>query len=184
MKKIIVLVAPGFEEIEFSAPVDILRRLELDVVTAGVLGREVEGAHGVIVRADTTLAEVDLAGADALVLPGGPGSWVMRDTPGVIAKIQEAHAAGKLVAAICAAPLALGKAGILTGKKASAYPDPSVLDELKEEGVKVMADQVTVDGNIVTANGPAAALAFGYTLGECLGKAAEVVELKKAMVYA
>ncbi len=183
MKKLVVLVAPGFEEIEFSAPVDILRRLGFDVMTAGIEGREVKGAHDVTVLTDTTLTEVSLDDMEALILPGGPGSWFMRDTPVVTDLVAQACAAGKTIAAICAAPIALAKAGILNGKKVSAYPDQSVHDEIQAAGATIMPDRVTVDGNIVTANGPGSAMAFGYALGKYFGKADEVAVLKQGMIY-
>lgn len=182
MKKIAILVAPGFEEIEFSAPLDILRRLGFNVVTAGVQGTEVTGAHNLTVKTDTTLDLLDPTKLDGIILPGGPGSWILRDTPAVIDLIRTMNAAGKLVAAICAAPIALAKAGIIAGRPVSAYPDPAVFADLEKS--HVTGDEVTVDGNIITAKGPAIALAFGYALGAWLGKKREeMAELKKAMIY-
>lgn len=182
MKKIAILVAHGFEEIELSAPVDILRRLRFDVVTAGVGGTEISGAHELVVKTDTTLDQLDPEQLDAIILPGGGGAWVLRDTPEVIDLIRKMHSAGKLVAAICAAPIALAKAGIISGRSISAYPDPAVFEELKTS--QITGDPVTVDGNIITAKGPAIALAFGYAIGAYLGKKREeMADLKKAMIY-
>lgn len=183
MKKIVVLVVPGFEEIEFSAPVDILRRLGFEVITAGIEGREVKGAHGVAILADTLLSSVSAEDVDALVLPGGPGSWLMRDTPAVTNLVRKIYVSGRLVAAICAAPIALAKAGILEGKKVSAYPDKSVHDEIRGAGATIMPGRITVDGNILTANGPGSAMAFGYAVAEYFGKDEEVADLKQAMIY-
>ncbi len=183
MKKLVVLVAPGFEEIEFSAPVDILRRLGFDVVTAGIESREVKGAHNITVLTDTTLSKISLDDMEALILPGGPGSWFMRDMLAVTALISQAYSSGKTVAAICAAPIALAKAGILSGKKVSAYPDQAVHDEIRSAGATIMPDRVTIDGKILTANGPGSAMAFGYALGEYFGKTEEVAALKKGMIY-
>jgi 4-methyl-5(b-hydroxyethyl)-thiazole monophosphate biosynthesis len=181
MKTIAILVAPGFEEIEFSAPLDILRRLEFDVTTVGVQDKQVTGAHGLPVITDTTLDQISPADIDALILPGGNGSWVMRDTEAVLELVRQVNSSGKLVAAICAAPIALARAGILEGKKVSAYPADMVYADLTM--ATIQPDRVTVDGNILTANGPGSALAFGYALAEYLGKGDLVPDLKKAMIY-
>lgn len=183
MKNIAILVAHGFEEIELSAPLDILRRFRFNVVTAGVGGTEIEGAHQLVVKTDTTLDELDADKLDAIILPGGGGgAAVLRDTPEVIELIQAMHKSGKLVAAICAAPIALAKAGIIAGRSISAYPDPSVFEELSTS--QITGDLVTVDGHIITGKGPAAALAFGYAIASYLGKKREdIADMKKAMIY-
>ena len=131
MKPLLVLLAPGFEEIEFSAPVDILRRLEIPVVTAGVKGRLVEGAHGIKMQADMLLVDVEPADYDGVILPGGAASWLLRDTPAVLKLVRTMHAAEKLVAAICAAPIALEAAGVLTDRKVTCYPADAVTNDIK-----------------------------------------------------
>lgn len=184
MKKIAVLVAEGFEELELSAPVDILRRLRFDVVTVGVGKDEVTGAHQLVVKTDTTLDQLDINEFDAIVLPGGGGSWVLRDTPEVLEALRQMNHDGKLIAAICAAPIALAKAGVITGKNVSAYPDPLVFEDLAKSQSLITGDALTIDGNILTAKGPAIALDFGYAIGSYLGKKKEeIAELKKAMIY-
>ena len=105
MKKVAILAAPGFEEIELMAPLDILRRLNMDVVLAGVQSDKVVSTHEVTVSTDTMLDKLHADKLDALILPGGAGSWVLRDTPEVIHLVKKMHEAGKLVAAICAAPI-------------------------------------------------------------------------------
>ena len=107
MKKVAILAAPGFEEIELMAPLDILRRLNMDVVLAGVQSDKVVSTHEVTVSTDTMLDKLHADKLDALILPGGAGSWVLRDTPEVIHLVKKMHEAGKLVAAICAAPIAI-----------------------------------------------------------------------------
>ena len=84
MKKVAILAAPGFEEIELMAPLDILRRLNMDVVLAGVQSDKVVSTHEVTVSTDTMLDKLHADKLDALILPGGAGSWVLRDTPEVI----------------------------------------------------------------------------------------------------
>lgn len=182
MKKIAILVANGFEELELSGPLDILRRLRFQVVTAGIGGTEIQGAHELVVKTDTTLEQLNPDELDAVVLPGGGGSWVLRDTPGVIDLVKKMHQDGKLIAAICAAPIALARAGIITGRNVSAYPDPSVFEELEKS--HVTGDPLTIDGNIITAKGPAISMIFGYAIGSWLGKKKEeIAELKKAMIF-
>lgn len=178
MQPILVLMAPGFEEIELTAPIDILRRLGIEVVTAGTEGRAVKGAHGIIMQADMLMVDVDAANFDGIVLPGGPASWTLRDTPRVKKLVQEFMAAEKLVSAICAAPIALEAAGALTGLRVTCYP------EVKKD--LVSAAEVTdapteTDGNVITGRGPGAALEFGFALAAYLGKAEAVPALRQGM---
>ena len=180
MKPLLVLLAPGFEEIEFSAPVDILRRLEIPVVTAGVKSRLVEGAHGINMQADMLLVDVEPADYDGVILPGGAASWLLRDTPAVLKLVRTMHAAGKLVAAICAAPIALEAAGVLTDRKVTCYPAEAVTKDITSA---TLCDAPAVtDGNIITGRGPGAALEFGFALGAYLGK--DVDTLRKEMCCA
>lgn len=168
MKAILVLMAPGFEEIELTAPVDILRRLGVKVELAGVQGKVVEGAHGITMQADLLLAEARPEAYDGIVLPGGAASWLLRDTPAVLELVRQMHADGKLVAAICAAPIALEAAGVLTGRNITCYPAEAVTADIPSAASISDAPAVT-DGNIVTGRGPGAALEFGFALGEYLG---------------
>ena len=178
MKPILVLMAPGFEEIELTAPIDILRRLEIPVVTAGVKGRYVEGAHGMEMKADMLMVDVEAADYDGIILPGGQASWLLRDTPGVLSLVRAMQKAEKLVAAICAAPIALEAAGVLSGRQVTCYP--VVEGELKS-AAQVLAQPTVVDGLLVTGRGPGAALEFGFALGTVLGKAEQVAGLRVAM---
>lgn len=180
MRPLLVLLAPGFEEIEFSAPVDILRRLEIPVVTAGVKGRLVEGAHGITMKSDMLLVDVEAEDYDGVILPGGGASWLLRDTPAVLKLVRTMHKAEKLVAAICAAPIALEAAGVLTERKVTCYPADAVTNDIKSA---TLSDEPTVtDGNIITGRGPGAALEFGFALGAYFGK--DVETLRKEMCCA
>ena len=121
---------------------------------------------------------------DALILPGGAGSWVLRDTPEVIHLVKKMHEAGKLVAAICAAPIVLAKAGLVRDRNVTAYPAQDVYRELNEAGAHIVKDEnVVLDGNMLTANGPGAAMLFGYSIGEYLGEDLQVAQLKEQMCY-
>ena len=178
MKPVLVLMAPGYEEIELTAPIDILRRLEIPVVTAGVKGRYVEGAHGMVMAAEMLMVDADAEDYSGIILPGGPASWMLRDTPGVLALVRAMHKAGKLVAAICAAPIALEAAGVLEGRRVTCYP--GVEGDLKS-AAEVVAEPAVTDGLLVTGRGPGAALEFGFALGSALGKAEQVAALRVAM---
>ncbi len=181
MDPLLVLLAPGFEEIEFCAPVDILRRLEIPVVTAGISGRRVEGAHGITMEADMLLVDVDACLYSGVILPGGAASWTLRDTPAILKLVQEMNAAGKLVAAICAAPMALAKAGVLAGHRATCYPAAEVEETVRHAASELCTDPTVTDGNIITGRGPGAALEFGFALGRYLGKTAQVEQLRHDM---
>lgn len=177
MKPVLVIMAPGFEEIELTAPVDILRRLDYEVVTAGLESRAVKGAHGITMQADSLLVDAEEKNFAAIMLPGGPASWTLRDTPRVKKLVQEFAAADKVVAAICAAPIALEAAGVLKDHRVTCYP--SVKAELAS-AAEVVDEPAVTDGILVTGRGPGAALAFGYALAAALGTSAESVEKLKA----
>lgn len=164
MKKCYVFLADGFEDVEALIPVDVLRRGGVDVTTVSIMGDYmVETAHGVRLMADTLIEDVDTSDADLLLLPGGmPGASNLFGCEAV-GKAVKAQAAGKRVAAICAAPaVVLAQLGVLKGKRATCYPGFENL--LGENGADYTAELVTVDGNITTAEGPAAAFPFAYEL--------------------
>lgn len=178
MKPVLVLMAPGFEEIELTAPVDILRRLEIPVVTAGVKSRQVEGAHGMVMNAEMLMVDAVADDYSGIILPGGPASWLLRDTPGVLSLVRAMQKEDKLVAAICAAPIALEAAGVLAGRRCTCYP--GVEGDLKS-AAEVVGEPAVTDGLLVTGRGPGAALEFGFALGVALGKAEQVAALRVAM---
>lgn len=179
---ILVLMAPGFEEVEFCAPVDILRRLSVPIVTASIGEREVKSARGISMRADILLQDVDVSEIGGIILPGGAGAWVLRDTPEVLRLVRMVQEKGGLVAAICAAPIALRAAGILDGKKVTAYPADEVIAAVSEVATVTHAP-VERDGNIITGRGPGAAFEFGFAIGTYLGMGKQVETLRKDMVY-
>lgn len=178
MKPILFIVAPGFEEIELTAPIDILRRLDIPVQTAGLAERNVTGAHGVPVTAEMLMADANPADYAGIVLPGGPASWTLRDTPDVLALVRAMHAEGKLVGAICAAPIALEAAGVIAGRRVTCYP--AVKGDLKS-AAEVLDTPAATDANIVTGRGPGAALEFGFALADYLGYADKTPALRRDM---
>ena len=166
MAKVYVFLANGFEDIEALIPVDVLRRGGVEVVTVSAVddSQVVESAHGVQMVADAMIADCDFRDADLLMLPGGmPGASNLFEHPAVCKAVEAQHAAGRRVAAICAAPaVVLAQLGILNGRRATCYPGFEPL--LQKGGATYTADLVTVDGLITTAEGPAAALPYAYEL--------------------
>ena len=157
--KVIVPLAPGFEEIETMAVVDILRRAEVEVYLAGTTEPPIVSARGVKVIPDISIN--DVVDYDAVVLPGGnPGYVNLAGDERVLKLVKDAYKAGKYVAAICAAPSVLGKAGIMEGITATHYPGIDVI------GAKYTNERVTRDGTIITSQGPGTAIDFALFLAE------------------
>jgi 4-methyl-5(b-hydroxyethyl)-thiazole monophosphate biosynthesis len=182
MAKVYVFLANGFEDVEALIPVDVLRRGGVDVETVSITGsRLVETAHRVRIEADRLFEECDLSDADVLMLPGGmPGASNLNNHEGVRQALLRQHAAGRRVAAICAAPLVLGGLGILRGKRATCYPG----FEQTLEGAIPTSDLCTVDGNVTTGEGPAAAFPFAYSLLAQLTDEATARQVAVGMRYA
>jgi 4-methyl-5(b-hydroxyethyl)-thiazole monophosphate biosynthesis len=157
----------------------VLRRAEIDAVMVGVSSEEVTGAHGIRVRADRLLADVEGERWDAVVLPGGlPGATNLRDDPAVQRLLERQDAARGLIGAICAAPIALSKAGLLEGKAATSFPgfeDQLVCGDYRKE-------RVVVDANVVTSRGPGTALYFALELVRELGRAEAAERLEEGML--
>ena len=162
---VIVLLAEGFEEVEALAPVDIMRREGIDVRTVSIGKRYVTGAHGISVRADMLAKEVSTQEISAVVFPGGmPGSLNLDASPYADEFIAAAIMNGGHIAAICAAPLVLGRRGLLRGKRATCFPG----FEGELMGATVTGEAVVTDGNITTARDFRAAVAFGDELARIL----------------
>ena len=166
MKKAIVFLANGFEEMEALGTVDILRRGGIEVTTVSITTDPVViGAHNVPVTADTTLNNALLNDADALILPGGmPGASNLNDSEAVKEALLGQYREGRIVAAICAAPMVLGGLGLLKGRKATCYPG----FEKYLEGAEVTGGRVERDGHIITGRGPGTASDFALELVEVL----------------
>ncbi len=162
MKKISVFLAEGFEEIEALSVVDICRRAGIEVKTVSVTGhKQVMGAHGIAVHADEVYDNIDFNEMDGIVLPGGmPGTLNLGAHAGVVEQVKAFAAAGKMTAAICAAPSVFAKAGILDGKKATVYPGC----EVDETGTIWTDDSVVKTDNIITGKGPGVAALFALEL--------------------
>lgn len=162
---IYLFLAPGFEEIEAAAPLDLLRRAKAEVRTVGVGSRRVTGSHGIEIAADLEEKELDRSDMEMIVLPGGmPGTRNLENSPAVRESIRFCAENGKRIAAICAAPSILGHMGLLRGHRAVCFPGYE--DELGAD--EVLFTPTCVSGNIVTARGAGVAVEFGLKLVEVL----------------
>lgn len=164
-----IFLAPGFEEIEAITVIDVLRRAEIEVITVSIPDEYedefwVEGAHGISVFSDIDFEYADFDESDILILPGGqPGTKNLNAHKGLKKLLQTYNDQQKCIAAICAAPLVLGEMNLLEGKQATCYPG----FEAQLLGATVVKDKaVVVDGNIITANGPGAAMEFALAIVE------------------
>ncbi len=160
-----LFLAPGFEEIEAVATVDVLRRADIDVRTVAVTtdGSEaVEGAHGVPVVADFHIDQLDLNGADWLICPGGlPGAQNLHECSKLNLALIAHNDRGGHIAAICASPaLVLAPLGILDGRQATCYPG----FEEQCPKAKMTGAAVEVAGNVITGNGPASTVKFALAI--------------------
>ncbi|MBR7121236.1 MAG: DJ-1/PfpI family protein [Lentisphaeria bacterium] len=178
MKKILLILADGFEEIEALGTADVLRRLGMAVTLAGLETEEVTGAHGMKISADVRLAAVSNDLFDAVLLPGGmPGAANLDKSCEVDKVLQKAAASGKIIGAICAAPFILAKRGLLDGKKFTMYPG----FESELHGLQYSDAPALTDGNIVTGKGPGAVFAFAGAVAGALGFSQECEKLYRGM---
>lgn len=181
MSKIGIFMADGCEEIEGLTVVDVVRRAKMEIVMISITGKkEVTSSHNVTFLTDALASEVNYAELDGIVLPGGmPGTLNLGVDATVNQTIKEFAAAGKLVAAICAAPSVLGAAGLLVGKNATCHPG----FEEKLTGATTSEDEVVVDGNIITSRGMGTAIPFALEIVRYFKDDAAVEEIKKGLVY-
>lgn len=183
MGTIYLFLAEGFEEMEALAVVDITRRAGLSVKTVSVTGQDcVTGSHGVSIQADMQFdAEAICQDAEMLVLPGGlPGATNLADHEGLRKVILGFCAAGRPLAAICAAPLVYGRLGLLEGKNATCYPG----FEKYMEGANATGAMVEQDGNFITGKGPGAAFDFALAIVAKLAGKVKADEVKAGMLLA
>ena len=167
MAEALVMLAPGFEEIEAVTVIDVLRRCGIKVTVAGLLPDLVKGTHDITVVPDKAIEQVQMRDFDAIVFPGGnPGYKNLRRDERVMTMIKEAYDSGKLVAAICAAPAVLSGAGVLKNRKCTIYP--GMESEIESGSGEFLEDSVVVDGNVITSRGPATALHFALRIAEKL----------------
>ncbi len=174
--KLMMILAPGFEEFEAIGTADILKRLGQEVHTAGLGGKKVLGAHGIAVETDEEF--VDGTEYDGVILPGGlPGATNLLQSNAVLECVREFHEAGKLIAAICAAPIVLARLGILRDRKFTMYPG---FDRYLG-GLRYTDNKTETDGNVITGKGPGAVFAFAAAIAKAAGSGNQVPELYAGM---
>lgn len=180
MKTVALFLANGFEEIEALGTVDILRRAGINVVSTSITDvKEVTGAHNMTVVSDSTFSELDFSKVDVIVLPGGmPGAKHLNEHEELKSNVKEFANKGKIVAAICAAPMVLGGLGILEGKNATCYPG----FEEYLSGAQSTGEKVVVYENIITGKGPAFMFDFALQLVEAIAGEAKRKEVQDGLL--
>ncbi len=172
---VVVLLAPGFEEIETVTIVDVLRRAGITTVLAGIASSPIPGGHGIKMMSDASIDEV--GEYDAVVLPGGnPGYLNLERDQRVLKLIKEAYGSGKYIGAICAAPHVLGEADIMEGVTATCYPGIEV------KGARHVDQRVVKHEKIITSQGPGTALDFALSLVELLTTEQNAQEVRRALL--
>ena len=180
MSKVLVPLAPGFEELEAMTITDLLARAEIDVVTAGLGTGPVKASRGAVIVPDRTLDEAMDDDYDMVVLPGGmPGADHLRDDERVQSLLKKMADQGRYTAAICAAPKALAQAGLLDGKRVTSFP--TALDAVKLEGTEVTGSALEIDGKVITSRGPGTAMDFALELIEILAGRAKRDAVEKSL---
>ena len=176
MNPVVIVLANGFEETEAIGTADVLKRIGFIVKLAGLDSDVVTSSAGTRVQADLPFRDVELENTAALVLPGGlPGAHNLRDSQAVIDALQSMNRAGKVIAAICAAPIVLQRAGLSAGKRLTGFPGTNQgLADLVYTGSRTERD-----GNIVTGKGAGVSFEFGARIAEALG--ADPVKIKAVL---
>lgn len=179
MKKVLIPIAPGFEEIEALAVVDILRRAGIETIMAGTVDNPIEGRNKIKVLSDSSLDSVKENDFDMIVLPGGAvGTENLKKDARIKEMVERLYKKGKFVTAICAAPTVLSAIGITAGKTVTSHP--TVRAKLDRE--KISDERVVVDGNIITSQGPGTAIEFAFKLVETLLGKDKVFEVNKGVL--
>ena len=167
MKKAAFIIAEqNFRDEEYQYPKEVLQESGIEVVTASTTKGECVGKLGMKVTPDILITEIDPAQFDAVIFVGGGGSEQYFSDPTAHELANTAYEQGKIVGAICIAPVILANAGLLKGRTATVYPDGASV--LTAQGANYTGNTVEVDGRIITGNGPDAAKEFGRRLAELL----------------
>lgn len=181
MTRVLVPLAQGCEELEAITIIDLLRRADITVVTAGLTDEPVVASHGVTIVPDTTLDKALSDVFDMVVLPGGlPGADNLNSDERLHELLKKMAGSGKFLGAVCAAPIVLARAGVLNGKKATSYP--GFLDKMAVPGMTYTGSAVERDGAIVTGRGPGTAMDFALEIIAMLRGADMRNKVEKALV--
>lgn len=161
-----MLLGTGFEETEAVAPLDLLRRAGVEVLTVGITGKTVTGGHGIRIEADIQIGEMDLTNMEMIILPGGLGGVASaRASREAMDALRFAWENGKFVAAICAGPTVLADLGITDGKNATCYPG---CEEGMGSANMIPGASYVHDGKLITGTSAGCAIPFGLALVEAL----------------
>lgn len=177
-----IILGNGFEEMEAVTPGDLLRRAGVETAYVGIGGMEVTGSHGMTLRADLTVEEMDLTALDMIVLPGGKGgvSSILACGP-VLDAVRFAWENEKLVAAVCAAPTVLASLGITEGRNVTCYPDAQWTEKMR--GAVLVPDAAAVrDGRLITGTSAGCSVAFGLKLVEAMAGPEAAEKAARAIV--
>lgn len=179
--KVYAFLADGLEEVELLSVTDCLSRAGIRVELVSVMDdKKVVSAHGVAIFADSVIGQVDARDADLLFLPGGmPGTTNLGNCALLKEMLMAQAAAGRRIAAICAAPSVLGEMGLLDGKRATCYPG----FEEKLYGADATGEKVVTDGNITTAKGMGVAIELGLELVRLLAGAKEAERIRQSIQF-
>lgn len=168
MTRVLMVIAPDeFRDEEYAHPKEVFESRGIRVDTASTRTGPCRGRFGLVALADLALEQADAADYDAVVFVGGGGAAVYFDDPVAHALARRAYELGRVVGAICIAPSTLAHAGLLEGRHATAFSSQET--DLRSHGAVFTGAPVELDGTIITANGPAAARAFGEAIADALG---------------
>lgn len=168
MKALLIIPPARFRDEEYFYTKEELEKATIGTITASKYPEEAVGMLGARVKPGKTFSEIDLKAYDAIVFIGGGGAATYFKDPTALELAKKADAAGKVVAAICIAPTILANAGLLKGKKVTAFESEKC--NMESKGAKWTGERLTVDGRIITASGPEAAREFGKAIAKALGK--------------
>jgi len=178
--RVLTVLFPGFEEIEFVAPVDIMRRAEIEVKIVSLTNNKiVVGRSNIAIQADELISEPRISPQDfnLLFIPGGPGVKEARKNEQLIQLVADFGKAGKYVAAICAAPTILSDAGLLKNRKFTAH-----FSVQKELATALFDEKVVCDGNVITSRGAGTAVDLGLFIVKVLCGEQKSAEIARAIM--
>ena len=181
MKKVCIFLSEGFEEVEAITVIDLLRRAKIEVVIISISENvQITGRSGIKVLTDHTMRELDISNCDGIILPGGmPGTENLYSDKKLCESIVKFNNEGKLIAAICAAPVIFGRLGLLNGRRACCYPGM----ESELTGAVIEENSVASDGNIINSKGVGTAIDFSKALIEYLAGIEKAREVMESIVY-
>ena len=179
MPSVLLPLAQGSEDLEAITVLNILRRADIEAISASLDGQSIRGSRGTLIVPDTSLDAALQRDFDMVVLPGGqPGTNNLKADARIIKLVQDMANKGRYVCAICAAPSILATAGLLDGKRATSYPGALSAFPL----VSLQSQAVVEDGKFITSRGPGTAMDFALTLVERLSGKSKRDEVEARLV--